>query len=74
MSTVLHTRSISSEEYLQGELSSEVKHELIDGYTYAMAGASANYNRITQKLQSSLLRFYQNQPEKQMKPLNELLI
>ena len=54
MSTVLHTRSISAEDYLQGELSSKVKHELIDGYTYAMAGASANYNRITQKLQSSL--------------------
>lgn len=38
--------AISEEEYLQGELVSEVKHELIDGCVYAMAGASANHERI----------------------------
>lgn len=38
--------AISEEEYLQGELLSAVKHELIDGYIYAMAGASANHERI----------------------------
>ena len=47
MSTVKTTNFISEDEYLQAELSSEVKHELIDGYTYAMAGASANHERIS---------------------------
>jgi len=37
---------ISEEDYLQGELVSEIKHELIDGRVYAMAGASANHDRI----------------------------
>ena len=34
------------DDYLQGELASDIKHELIDGYVYAMAGASANHERI----------------------------
>ncbi|WP_305908039.1 Uma2 family endonuclease [Methylomarinum sp. Ch1-1] len=38
---------VSIEDYLQGELISDVKHELIDGCVYAMAGASANHERIT---------------------------
>jgi len=37
---------ISAEEYLAGELISEIKHHLIDGQVYAMAGASANHERI----------------------------
>jgi len=47
MSTVIQAHSISTEEYLQGELTSEVKHELIDGRAYAMAGAHANHDRIS---------------------------
>ena len=46
MSTVKTTKPITAEEYLQAELSREVKHELIDGETYAMAGASGNHERI----------------------------
>lgn len=41
-----HTDLVSEEDYLQGELISDVKHELIDGCIYAMAGASANHERI----------------------------
>jgi len=37
---------ISEEDYLEGELTSEVRHEYIDGYVYAMAGTSINHNRI----------------------------
>ena len=37
---------ISTEDYLEGELLSETKHQLIDGEVYAMTGASANHNRI----------------------------
>jgi len=47
MSTAIQTNYLSTEEYLQGELTSEVKHELIDGYAYAMAGAHANHERIS---------------------------
>jgi len=47
MSTAIQTNYLSTEEYLQGELTSEVKHELIDGYSYAMAGAHANHERIS---------------------------
>jgi Uma2 family endonuclease len=42
----MNTVSISEEDYLRGELISDVKHELIDGCVYAMAGASANHERI----------------------------
>jgi Uma2 family endonuclease len=38
---------ISEDEYLQGELISDIKHEYIDGHVYAMAGASKNHERIT---------------------------
>lgn len=37
---------ITAEEYLAGERISEVKHELIGGQVYAMAGASINHQRI----------------------------
>lgn len=42
-----NTGLISPEDYLKGEPLSEVKHELIDGHVYAMAGASANHERIS---------------------------
>ncbi|NQY82150.1 MAG: Uma2 family endonuclease [Alphaproteobacteria bacterium] len=38
---------ISTEDYLNGELTSKIKHELIDGYIYAMAGTSKNHERIS---------------------------
>ena len=38
---------ISVEEYLKWELNSPTKHELIEGVIYAMAGASANHDRIS---------------------------
>jgi len=38
---------ISVEDYLKFELVSEIKHEFIDGQVYAMAGASANHDRIS---------------------------
>ena len=47
MLNVKNTNLMSEEDYLQGELISNVKHELIDGCVYAMAGASANHQRIS---------------------------
>ncbi|MBF0437687.1 MAG: Uma2 family endonuclease [Magnetococcales bacterium] len=35
---------ISEEDYLIGELESEIKHEYIDGQVYAMAGVSRNHS------------------------------
>ena len=47
MSSVIQTTAISAEQYLKEELNRDVKHELIDGQIYAMAGASANHKRIS---------------------------
>lgn len=47
MPTVMQIKKITPEEYLSGELFSQCKHELIEGYVYAMAGASANHERIS---------------------------
>ncbi len=45
---------ISEEEYLEGEFASDVRHEYIDGYVYAMAGASINHNRIAKNISREL--------------------
>jgi Uma2 family endonuclease len=37
---------ISPEEYLEGEKTSVLRHEYIDGAVYAMAGASDDHNRV----------------------------
>lgn len=39
-------RRISAEDYLQYELSTDVKHQLIDGEIFAMGGASENHNLL----------------------------
>ena len=39
-------RQISVGDYLAGELISEIKHEYLGGYVYAMAGARNVHNRI----------------------------
>ncbi len=45
---------ISPEEYLAGELVSDVKHEYIDGEVYAMTGSSINHGRIVSALMREL--------------------
>lgn len=42
----LRTALITPEEYLQGELESDVKHEYVAGAVYAMAGASNQHNDV----------------------------
>lgn len=37
---------MSSEEYLENERTSEIRHEYFDGEIFAMTGASLNHNRI----------------------------
>jgi len=36
----------SIDDYLQGEQQAKLRHEFVDGQVFAMAGASANHNRI----------------------------
>lgn len=45
---------VSEQEYLDGERISEVRHEYIDGGVYAMAGGTANHNRISQNISRKL--------------------
>ena len=45
---------ISSDDYLEGEKHSEIKHEYIAGHVYAMVGTSVAHNRITVNLASAL--------------------
>lgn len=45
---------ISEEDYLAGELLSEIKHEYIDGEVYAIAGTSVNHGRIVSSVLAAL--------------------
>lgn len=55
-------RTISEQEYLNGELVSEIKHEYINGQVYAMAGAEINHNRITMNLVRQFGNHLENTP------------
>ncbi len=54
MSTIPEELPVSVEEYLRGEETARNKHEYLDGYVYAMTGASADQNRIVRNVISSL--------------------
>lgn len=45
---------VSIEEYLAGELVSDIKHEYYDGEVVAMAGVSKNHDRIKMNLAAAL--------------------
>jgi len=47
MPTAKKNDFITVEEYLNGELISEVKHEYVDGQVFAMAGATPDHGRIS---------------------------
>jgi Uma2 family endonuclease len=53
---------LSEEDYLQGELHSETKHEYIDGQVYAMAGASRNHERIAGNVFGEIRNWLKNSP------------
>jgi len=46
---------ICVQEYLDGELVSDVKHEFIDGEVYAMSGGTRNHNRIALNIANYLV-------------------
>ena len=45
---------ISEDDYLQGELLAETKHEYIDGQVHAMAGGSENHNLLSVNIATEL--------------------
>jgi Uma2 family endonuclease len=47
-------KRMTVEEYLEFEAGAEVKHELVDGFVFAMAGANNNYNLISVNLISMI--------------------
>jgi Uma2 family endonuclease len=54
-SALAHRQQLMSvEEYLEEEKLSDVRHEYVDGYVYAMAGASDDHNRIAVNILSAL--------------------
>ncbi|HPE58924.1 MAG: Uma2 family endonuclease [Thiothrix sp.] len=48
------TALISTEDYLTSERRSEIRHEYLDGYLYAMAGAGEKHNTISLNLAVAL--------------------
>lgn len=54
MKVIQHPR-ISIDDYLAGEKDGLVRHEYVDGYVYAMTGASAIHNRIALNCAARLL-------------------
>jgi len=62
MSALTPIEKISAEAYLQWELANDIKHELIDGQAYAMAGASANHERIAVNVLRKFGNHLENSP------------
>ena len=62
MQAVEHAASISVEDYLAGELKSEIRHEYIGGLVYAMAGTSREHNIICQNLLIALRSHLRGRP------------
>lgn len=62
MSAILKDNRISIEEYLEGELLSDVKREYVDGYVYAMSGTSRNHEKIIGNLYLQFLNHLKDMP------------
>lgn len=54
--------TVSTEEYLRGEQSSDIRHEYDNGYVVAMVGASRTHNLITLSLASSIKQSLKGTP------------
>ncbi len=62
MSHALAIQFISPEDYLDGELYSEVRHEYVDGYVHAMSGGSEQHNLLALTLASHLRSHLRGRP------------
>jgi Uma2 family endonuclease len=62
MSAVLKDNRVSVEDYLAGELVSEIKHEYEDGYVYPMFATSRNHEKIIGNLYVKFRNHLENMP------------
>jgi len=62
MSSAIQDTRIDVDQYLEDELRRDVKHELIDGQIYAMAGASANHERISVNILTEFRNHFKKTP------------
>jgi Uma2 family endonuclease len=62
MSVAEQRKPITQAEYFEGELVSEIKHEFVDGYVYAMAGASKNHERIASNINAEFVMHLKASP------------
>ncbi len=53
---------VSEQDYLDGELLSDIKHEYIDGVVFAMSGASANHNVLAGNVFGELRNHLKGKP------------
>ncbi|NAR28267.1 Uma2 family endonuclease [Acinetobacter haemolyticus] len=53
---------LNEQEYLQGELSSQIKHEFVAGEVFAMVGASASHNLISGNIFAELRSHLKGKP------------
>lgn len=53
---------LTPEQYLENELTSEVRHEYVNGYVYAMSGASPNHGRISANINRRFGNHLDNTP------------
>ena len=62
MQTAARTDFIRVEDYLEGEKTSQVRHEYLGGLVYAMAGETRNHNTITLNLAVALRQHLKGRP------------
>jgi Uma2 family endonuclease len=55
-------KKLTAQEYINGELASNIRHEFLGGDVYAMVGASANHNLICINIVSALHRHLSKGP------------
>jgi len=60
MPTANEDKSLSEEEFLNGELVARKKHEYVNKQAYAMAGASKNHERISGNFYSEIRQHLKN--------------
>lgn len=62
MSTKAKVDVLSEDDFIQGELHSEVRHEYVQGYVYAMVGASKRHNLVAFALGAELRAYLKSSP------------
>ncbi|HNG46256.1 MAG TPA: Uma2 family endonuclease [Agitococcus sp.] len=62
MATAIKYDFITEQDYLSGELESDIRHEYIDGQVYAMAGAHKDHNRVAGEVFRIIANHLQNKP------------